>query len=156
MISLLSSFTVEKALTSTQGYPTDHFFEDKGDTPYISRINKNFSKNFNLLLIFQILLIFPVFLISYVFISMGYDFIYVRKIDEFYKDKIKFRLRKMNHSSIFKNNETDGNLCWFKLLRYIVMIENNSVFTKMYNYLVIYGFLRSMTLIFSLFFGILY
>lgn len=149
IISLVSSLLIERFLLFYFGYPSKFFvLENKINNATVRNIVKhNIQKNWRTPnFFFTTIMLFPIFpylIICYIIGAHGY---YVKRLDRSAADILISRFKKITRKNIQRNiEENDAN--WFRVVEYTVYRENPLSTSKMYNYVVMYGFLRSICLI---------
>lgn len=145
LAAFVSTYAVEKLVHNNLGYPADVWLQwendEKNDCRAIFANNiKNRPKNLvsYIILIFQLPAIIPI-LIVLIWKPFGF---YVPKLP-----KGIFELVKDKYKSTKAPIEIKSGSIWDKIVEHFVSNRNELAYSRMYNYLVIYGTLRQLSLI---------
>ena len=160
LIAYLSSITVEKFVIWWFGYPSEfllksddkrwHFFHD-GIT-MIKEKNYHFVREIirtYTLRIIVSLLMFPVFLPTLLVKCLGYDNFFVKNLDPYLKDIILQKKNALLKVLKLPDSSHYDKVDYHRVIYHYEYEHSSSHRTKMDNYVALYDFLRSITLIFS-------
>lgn len=151
LFSYLSSITIEYFTNRVYYYPSKYLLEDTTGDKIWKRYWKSDSehKSFKfilLLVIFVILLPIDIFIFSSDLIR---DFV-TRKLDDYLASNIKDKIKYLSEELKFEGKQTDRYDAHRVVMHYVYLNLPNSN-RKADNYVALYGFLRSTTLILTLF-----
>ena len=152
LLSFISSIFIEKYSEWTVGYPSKYLLGYKADSYFIGNI---FIRSFVALLLAPIS-----FFECILNISIKYRNTYAKPLDLMLQDIIRAKVDVLlnEHSDIKENKNTySGKNSHFFLFAYHYVVENApNHFPKMQNYVALYGFLRTLSLISVFFFWCLF
>lgn len=152
LLSFISSIFIEKYSEWTVGYPSKYLLGYKADNYFIG--------NKFLRLIVALLLAPISFLECTLNIAIKYRNTYAKPLDPMIQDIIRAKVDILlnEHSDIKENKGMySGKSSHFFLFAYHYVVENApNHFPKMQNYVALYGFLRTLTLISVFFFWCLF
>lgn len=160
LIAYLSSITVEKFLIWWYGYPSDFLLNSEGEhchflhDGYQMAQEKKYRYKLTIfrtyfLRIFISTLLLPIFIPTILVKVLGADSFFVKSLDPYLKDIIY----QKRHALSVKLNLPDSThyekVDYHRVIYHYEYEHSSSHRTKMDNYVAIYDFLRSVTLIFS-------
>lgn len=159
-ISFLSTLTVERFSLWHYGYPSEYLLrkDEKLKSSYFSNMFKKgrFGKSLWRLILALILL--PITLFDFIFGQLFLLNRFVLKnIDEYLQSCLKKKGALLrNKLSLSEENDNKEKIDFLRIIHHYEYGKNEMRSKKMDNYVALYGFLRSMTLIFNMFFMILF
>lgn len=159
IFSFLSSITVEKYAEWKYGYPSYYLLKLKKKKVKRNKVNK--VKYYFSCFIMGILLL-PLVILDFIFgKTLNFKVFYTRPLDDFLReiaiDKIKNLPKKLNINSIEDAFEDRENVqCdFFRIIQHYTYENSKKHQSKFTNYVALYGFLRTMTLIINILFSYL-
>ncbi len=156
ILSFLSSITVERFSLWTLGYPSKYLLNLAMENG-IFKINENKLGRY----VFQgltVLIIFPIYIFDLIFgKTLGMNRIVAKSLDKHSSDLILLQIastlnEKFKPKHEFFNSEEKD---WFRFIYHYVVENSPSHLPKMQNYVALFGFTRTLSLVFSLMFWII-
>lgn len=153
-LSYISSITIEKYSVWRFGYPS-YFLLNRKKYRFREHFKTSYGKFWGIaILTIQL----PTFILDYIFCTfLGFWFFYVKPLDNLLVSIILFKLQKffdkqgINNKNGLSSSEYI-NSDYFRLIFHYYYERSKNHNSRFSNYLAIYGFLRTMTLIMNLIF----
>lgn len=151
IIAFLSSITVEKLVICYFGYPSKTLLVDqkiKGPIKHRTAIRNIIDNIKNARVVIIHIFMFPLVPVVWFLILTGWHSIVIKTLPNSIAKMIQDKFEKVTEYSIDPETSEKN---WFIYICYYVINNNASASFRMYNYVTVYGFLRSFCFIFVVF-----
>ena len=152
IIALLSSYIVEKFIHYWLGYPSDVWkkFAPGEDAEYFNHVKAHIKDRASLPLIIGLVILYLPIIVPIIFIYLFKLFGFYRpKLPIELASKLELKLKSTLDDFVFKNDDgVETKIFWMKIVEHEVANNNPMGYARLYNYLVIFGVLRSLALVF--------
>lgn len=159
LVAYVSSITIERFVIWWYGYPSEFLMQEKGGTWHFKNdwcsLNQNkphhYKRQIAITYILRTLIslaLLPIFIPTLLIKFLGLDGFFIKSLDPFLRDVIQKKRKTLFEQLALSTPMHYGKVDYHRVIYHYVYERSVNHRQKMDNYVALYDFLRSMTLIF--------